>query len=100
MKNINIDVEALKTQLEKLKSVEKKLEEIFTNVMQNNDALKDYWSTKTSESVFGGFEQFKKTLEQAKTNFLNDISFLQNVIDAYEKEENAINNLVDTNIAI
>lgn len=100
MKNIDIDVETLKTQLEKLKNVEKNLEEIFLNVVSKNDSLKDYWSTKTSESVFGNFEEFKKTLEKTKTNFLNDIKFLQNVIDAYEKEEDTINNLVNSNIAI
>lgn len=101
MNNVYIDTDKLSEEIDKIKKVNTKLEEIFSQIKRNTDVLKDYWSTETSDSVFTSFEQFYVTLENTKNNFQKDIEFLENVVkSSYIEEDEGISSLVDSNIAM
>ena len=99
--NINIDTDRLTEEIEKIRNVNQNFEEIFSEIRKNTEGLKDYWKTRTSESVFTSFEQFYKSLENVVATFKKDIEFLENVVkSSYIEEEEGINRLVDDKIAM
>ena len=96
MNNINIDTNKLNVEIEQLKSVNNDFEEIFDSLKKDTEALKDYWSNRTSESVFASFEEFYIALENVKNTFSKDISFLEKVVSSnYELEDKEISTLID-----
>ena len=55
MTNIVIDTEKLKSEISKIKDVNKNLETILDHIKSDNELLKDFWETETSESVLRFF---------------------------------------------
>ncbi len=101
MNNINIDTEKLSLEIEKIKKVNKDFEEIFNQVKKDTESLKDYWSTRTSESVFSSFQDFYSVLENVKAVFQKDIEFLEKTVNSsYEVKDQGISKLVDDKIAL
>lgn len=96
MNNLNIDTEKLNAKKEEIRTILKELETLFEKIKKETGALKDVWETRTSESVYNGFEEFYKTLESVKANFEKDIAFIeQKVNEQYVSKENEIKNQID-----
>lgn len=101
MNNLDIDTEQLQEKISRLKEINKTLEEIFKQIKDNTENLKDYWDTQASESVFTSFQEFYNTLESVKNNLEADVKFLENKVNpSYIAEENRINKVIDEKIAI
>lgn len=100
MNNLNIDTEKLNTKKEEIKIVLKDLETLFEKIQKETETLKDFWETRTSENVFNNFQEFYKTLENVKTNFRSDISFIEKKVnEQYIKKDNEISTQIDEKIA-
>ena len=73
MNNINIDTNQLKAEIEQIRNVNKDFEEIFVGIKKDTEALKEYWSNRTSEGVFASFEEFYLALENVRETFNKDM---------------------------
>ena len=101
MNNVNINTEQLSNEIDKIKNTYNKFEEIFNEIKKDTESLKEFWSTRTSESVFNSFEDFYVALENVKTTFKKDIDFLEKTVStSYIEEDKGTNRLVDSNIAM
>ena len=101
MNNIDIDTDLLSAEIEKIKSSKKNFEEIFQTVKNDTESLKDYWSTRTSESVFSSFQEFYTVFDNVSAVLQQDIEFLEKTVNAsYENKDEGISNLVDNKIAL
>ena len=65
-----IDTIALTEQLNKMKEERNKLKSLFDIVNKNTNYLKEYWDSRTSESVFNNFEEMYKGYQ----GLLNDLN--------------------------
>ena len=100
MNNINIDTDALNSAKEKLIQKKEKLNTLLTALKNENNDLKNYWETKTSDSVFSNFEVFFKSFQTSIENLDNDIKFLEKTINSYVLTEKEIGKEVDEKIAL
>jgi WXG100 family type VII secretion target len=101
MNNIDIDTEKLSAEIEKIKSTKKNFEEIFQQVKNDTESLKDYWSTRTSESVFSSFQEFYSVFENVTAELQKDIDFLERTVsNSYVAKDKGISKLVDDKIAL
>ena len=101
MFNVDIDTEKLATEIEKVKKAKGYLKDVLDKIKEENDELKDYWSSKTATSVFEGFEDFYKEYKNDILLLENDIAFLEEVVNkSYQIEDENINKAIDDNIAI
>ncbi len=98
--NININTEVLTTELQKLKDIKSHLDETFDNIEKNTKDLKNYWESRTSDSVQETFIEFYKKVEKTKNNLASDIAFLENVIKDHQKELDYENKIIDEKIAV
>ena len=98
--SIDIDTEKLSVELEKLREVKSNLDEIFSNVEKDTTALKDIWSSKTSEDVQESFLSYYKIVEKTKNNIASDIAFLETTLQKHEKELANENKTIDERIAL
>lgn len=100
MNNINIDTQKLTEEIAKLKSVNKNFEQIFSKVKSDTTLLKEFWDTRTSESVYESFEEFNKAVENVKQTFQKDIEFLENTVNgSYIAQNEGTNKSIDENFA-
>ena len=79
--NINIDTEKLSEEVTNIKNVSSQLDQICEALKRENETLKDYWNSKTSENVFTSFQEFYKALENARDTFKKDSEFLESVVN-------------------
>ena len=101
MSRINVDTEKLSIQIDKLKAIEMKLNEILSIIKKDNVILKEVWETKTSEEVFENFDTYYSYIEESINNIGNDIKFLEKVVNAqYIENETNINAEIDTKVAM
>lgn len=101
MNNVNIDTDKLVEEINKIKNVNKEFNEIFKQIKNNTETLKDYWSSMTSESVYSSFETFYTTLDNMENTFNTDVEFLEKTVkENYITEEKEINRIVDDKIAM
>ena len=80
MNSLNIDTEKLEYEIEKMRQIEKTLEEVYEQIEKETTTLKDYWESKTADSVQESFIDFYKKVEKSKNNLASDIAFLENAV--------------------
>lgn len=101
MSNVKINSELLNAEIEKLENVGKDIENLIANIRKENENLKEYWNTRTSEGVFTDFTVFYDILNDVKDTNDRDIDFLKNTVsDNYVNYEEKTDTLVDSNISI
>lgn len=93
-----IDTKALEEQLNKLKEERNRLNSMFDTIKSNTNTLKDYWDSRTSESVFNNFEDMYKGYQDLVNDLNKDIIFLENILKKYKEYEEKANKEIDTNI--
>ena len=93
-----IDTIALTEQLNKMKEERNKLKSLFDIVNKNTNYLKEYWDSRTSESVFNNFEEMYKGYQGLLNDLNRDIAFLERTINDYLEYENKASKEIDTNI--
>ena len=93
-----IDTKALEEQLNKLKEERNRLNSMFDTIKSNINTLKDYWDSRTSESVFNNFEDMYKGYQDLVNDLNKDIIFLENILKKYKEYEEKANKEIDTNI--
>ena len=79
---VKIDSNLLSNDVAKMDVVTKKMRELFDEVKNQTDSLKDVWSTKTSEAVYLDLEEFYKLCETAINTNEEDARFLENVVNS------------------
>ena len=100
MNDINIDTIKIQAQIESLKLVLKRLEQIYTKVKGSTNIVKDYWNTSTSEKVFVDFEDFYSWYEQMRNALQRDVSFLENTVKgSYTENNDRTNKSIDEKFA-
>lgn len=95
-----IDTEKLQEQLNRIIEERDKLNTLLENIKKETDILKDFWETKTSDSVFNNFTEFYTGLQQHIDAINSDIEFLESTIKNYKEYEEKANKQIDENIAI
>lgn len=89
--DFNINTEALSNDIEKIKKERKDLIDLLEQLKKNNNVLRDYWETRTSEEIFTNFDGFYKFVESIINELDNDCKFLNaEIIESHViHEENA-----------
>ncbi len=101
MFNVDIDTEKLTAEIEKVKNVKGYLKDELDRIKKENNELKDFWSCKTSNSVFESFEEFYKEYENDILLLENDIAFLEKIVNkSYQVEDKNISQAIDKSIAL
>ena len=101
MFNVDIDTEKLTAEIEKVKNVKGYLKDELDRIKKENNELKDFWSCKTSNSVFESFEEFYKEYENKILLLENDIAFLEKIVNkSYQVEDKNISQAIDKSIAL
>ena len=101
MNSLNIDTEKLEYEIEKMRQIEKTLEEVYEQIEKETTTLKDYWESKTADSVQESFIDFYKKVEKSKNNLASDIAFLENAVkERHEEEEKQENKTIDRRFTI
>lgn len=77
---INLNTEALSAEIERLRKISERLEDIKNKVNRETIVLKDNWQTHKSEVTFSGLNTVDLSLQDIKTNIDSEISFLENVV--------------------
>lgn len=78
--DFNINTEALSGDIEKIKKERENLINFLEGLKKNNNILRDYWETRTSEEVFENFSGFYKYVEEIINDLDNDCKFLSSEI--------------------
>ena len=98
---IDIDTDQLEAELNKIKEIKKKLDDVFQSIQKDTNELNDYWDSKTSKKVQDDFIEFYKKVEKTKNNIASDIAFLENTVMAkHDKEMERENTIIDERIAV
>ena len=101
MSDVKINSELLDVEIANLESVGKDIESLISRIRSENENLKEYWSTRTSDGVFTDFNIFYNILDGVKETNDQDIGFLKNVVSSnYVNYEEKTDTLVDDNISI
>lgn len=100
MNEARIDTEALSQQIDRIVAKKEELKEILNNIKKENNIMRDYWETKTSESVFNNFEDMYIGLQEQIDNLNKDIEFLRSSIENYKQQEQKANKEIDEKIAL
>lgn len=98
--NLDIDTEALSQEVDKIRNKRERLNEIYVQLKNNNEVLKDSWKSQTSEVVFENFEEFYKGYQEQLQNLKDDIDFLDAVIEKYKEFDEKNSKETDENLAI
>ena len=100
-KNIDIDTEKLKIAINKQKSINEKMSQLFEKIKKNNELLKDSWNTKTSEIVFEDFNNLYKVFEKINNTNSYYNNFLENIVSSnYIFADSTIDKNIDSRISI
>jgi len=97
---IFLDEIELSNKIEALKQERKKMYELFNNINSNFRNMKSYWSGNTGIKVSEYLDDYIKDFPEIIKKLDKDINFLENVIDAHIKMNNAINKRIDENANI
>lgn len=98
-RNEKINTEALLVDVEKLGKEIDNLKNILTELKKNNESLKDYWDTRTSEEIFSEFNGFYNEIEKMISNLEEDKTFLkENVIASYSEYEEKAEKVVESEL--
>lgn len=101
MKNISINTEELKKDLNVIKNENDKLDGILNSLNNETNYLKDFFQTNTSDELYSSFDEFKKRFEETITFLNNDISFLDKVVSTnYSEFESSSNTKIDEDIVV
>ena len=101
MKNISINTEELKKDLDVIKDENGKLEGILYSLNNETNFLKDFFQTNTSDELYASFDEFKKRFEETITFINNDINFLDKVVSInYSELESSSNTKIDEDIVV
>ena len=99
--HLDINTERLLVEIEKIKKIKNTMVDLNKQVNNRTDMLKDYWISRTSETVFSEFPSFYKALEKVCNELNGDIEFLENrVKQGYEVNNEKTNKRIDEEIAI
>ena len=88
--SINLKKETLVAQINKMKKINKDIETILDSMKKNTNELKDLWSSKTADNVFKEFENEYKIFESIKEQNVENIKFLDSVVNRYESLDEGI----------
>lgn len=95
-----IDTDKLTEQLNRLIKERDKLNTQLENIKKETNNLKNYWDSKTSNSVFSNFEELYNGFQAQIDSFNGDIAFLESSIKNYNEYEEKANKQIDEKIAI
>ena len=77
---MKIDPEVAEQELAKINEILKDLDENYEKITNNTNYVKDYWDTKTSDSVYEDFGELEKKIITIKENFATDVEFLDKTV--------------------
>ena len=97
--DFNINTEALSGDIEKIKKERENLINFLEGLKKNNNILRDYWETRTSEEVFENFNGFYKYVEEIINDLDNDCKFLSSeIIESHTIHEEKAKNTEDSEL--
>jgi len=98
--NIGIDTEKLNAQIDKLEKTKNDIQNSFQTINTETTALKDAYSSNTSEVVYNEFDRFKRAAEDYVEDLEAYINYLKTAVNqSYIDYEDKENQLIDDNIA-
>ncbi len=78
--HIKLNTEALSTEIERLRKISTRLEEIRDSVSKDTVILKDNWQTHKSDVTYSGLKTIDGSLQNIKSNIDDEITFLETVV--------------------
>jgi uncharacterized protein YukE len=94
---INITSESLSSLLSSFKGEMEKMQTLMADIKSSTDNAKSIWEGTTSDAVLGQIENFQKVFEPIEEQNKKYVEFINTTIEAYENEDNAQINTVESN---
>jgi uncharacterized protein YukE len=99
--NIEINVNKVNEETNKLIDISQRLKEIEEESVSLTDTLKDYWESKTSEYFYKDFDQYKNEFDNYLEECTKIINYLQDVVSGgYKEFDETTNNKIDENFSV
>ena len=95
--NIYLDEEELESKIELLKKERENLENVLSRMKSNFNNMINYWSGDSGEKVYSYLNSYTNDFSIIMERLDTDINFLERVIDAHRKMDNAIINRIEEN---
>ena len=94
--NIDINVEKVTEEKDKLNALLTRLKEIENNSINKTNLLKDYWQSKTSERFYEEFETYRKGFDKYLEECKGLVTYLQDVVaNGYKEYDESTYKVID-----
>ena len=100
MNNMRMNTEQLSNLTEQIREINKDFDNLFRQLKNDNEILKDYWISNTSETIYSDLPTFYNRFEKTINDFNEDIKFLEKTKARYELNEKTTSKVIDEKIAI
>jgi len=100
-KKIDINTDEMNKIIERQRSVNERMMNLFKKIKDNTEGLKDSWDTKTSAAVFEDFNNIYKLFDGINNSNDSYTKFLENVVATnYSNTDKNISSVIDKEISI